>query len=469
MLSDLALPSMLNLESLNLQNQRVLLVGFGVIGQQILGVLNESKIQVVGIVDDLNQSSQIYSKYEVGNISIAIDALKPSVILVTASLFDSFKLQQITEAASEAGIPVFLVPERAEFYLNDSKEVNFRAPTLEDLFARNSLLINFEETSKKIKGLKVLVTGAGGSIGSRIALHAFNLGASQVGLLDRDDCLLHDTAVEITGNMHDHRTPLFVVDIQFASNVEKIFSQFKPDIVIHAAALKHVTTLESYPQNALSVNVLGTLNLLRASEKFKVAEFINISTDKAASTENILGISKYITERMTSAADIRKSKSVRFGNVLGSRASVMNTFKIQSKYHGKLTVRGEDTTRYFMTNNEAASLSLSTLTSDMASGTFVFNMGKPVRILELAQEIAKSSFNKTTLVIEDLQSGEVVHEKLFRDDEDPKPTQVDQVFSVEPPKLDLSEVEKVIANPTDIYKLNEDQARLILNQLFLHR
>jgi dTDP-glucose 4,6-dehydratase len=172
---------------------------------------------------------------------------------------------------------------------------------------------------------------------------------------------------------------------------------------------------------------------------------------------------------MTSAADIGKSKSVRFGNVLGSRASVMNTFKIQSKYHGKLTVRGEDTTRYFMTNNEAASLSLSTLTSDVASGTFVFNMGKPVRILELAKEIAKSSLNETKLVIEDLQNGEVVHEKLFRDDENPKPTQVDQVFSVEPPKLDLRVVEKLISNPTDIYNLNEDQARLILNQLLLHR
>ena len=460
---------MLSLDSLNLKNQRVLLVGFGVIGRQILSVLNESKIQVVGIVDDLHRSDLIDSRYQVENISIAVDVLKPSVILVTASLFDSTKLHHITDTASKAGIPVFLVPERAEFYLNDSEEVNFRAPTLEDLFARNSLLIDFEETSRKLKGLKVLVTGAGGSIGSRIAVHAFNLGASKVGLLDRDDCLLHDTAVEMTGNMLDNRTPLFVVDIQFASNVEKVFSDFKPDIVIHAAALKHLTTLESYPQNALSVNVLGTLNLLRASEKFKVREFINISTDKAASTENILGISKYITERMTTAADIGKSKSVRFGNVLGSRASVMNTFKIQSEYHGKLTVRGEETTRFFMTNNEAASLSLSALTSNMASGTFVFNMGKPVRILELAQEIAKLSLRETTVVIEDLQSGEVIHEKLFRDDEVPKPTQVNQVFSVEPPKLELSDVEKLISNPIDVYNLDDTQARMILNQLFLHR
>jgi FlaA1/EpsC-like NDP-sugar epimerase len=460
---------MLNLESLNLDNQKVLLVGYGVLGKQILSKLIDSKTQVVGVLDDVYQSELIEGRSRVENIAKAISELRPTVILVTASLFDSTKLHQISAAASKANLPVFLVPERAEFFVNDSKEVNFRVPTLEDLFARNSLLIDFEETSRKLQGLRVLVTGAGGSIGSRIALHAFNLGASKVGLLDRDDCLLHDTAVEITGNMHDSRTPLFVVDIQFASNVEKVFSEFKPDIVVHAAALKHVTTLESYPQNALSVNVLGTLNLLRASERFEVKEFINISTDKAASTENILGISKYITERMTAAAEIGKAKSVRFGNVLGSRASVLNTFKIQSKFHGKLTVRGQETTRFFMTNNEAASLSLSTLTSNKASGTFVFNMGKPVRILELAQEIAKSSLNETVVVLEDLQSGEVIHEKLFRDDEVPEPTLVDQVFSVEPPKLELSVVENLISSPVDVYNLDDIQARRIMKQLIEHR
>lgn len=459
---------MLKLDSLNLVNQRVLLVGYGVIGKQILAKLMDAKTEVVGIVDDLNKSDLIEKSYRLDRLGFAIRELKPTIILVTASLFGSPKLNQITIEAFNASLPVYLVPERAEFFLSDTKEMNFRTPTLEDLFARNSLVIDFEETSKKIKGKRVLVTGAGGSIGSRIALHAFNLGALQVGLLDRDDCLLHDVAVEITGNMHDSRTPLFVVDIQFPESVNRVFSDFKPEIVVHAAALKHVTTLETYPQNALAVNVLGTLNVLRASEKFEVKEFINISTDKAASTENVLGVSKYITERMTAAVKVSKAKSVRFGNVLGSRASVMNTFKIQARHHGKLTVRGEETTRFFMTNNEAASLSLSTLTSSETSGTFVFNMGKPVRILELAQEIAKSELDETQIIIEDLHSGEVIHEKLFRDEEVPKPTLVDQVFCVEPPKINLSKVEELLSNPEDIYNLTDKQARNILNYLLLH-
>jgi FlaA1/EpsC-like NDP-sugar epimerase len=458
---------MLNLDGLNLVNQRVLLVGYGVIGKQILTRLLDIKAEVVGIVDDINKSDLIDSSYRIENLALAIRELKPTIILVTASLFRSAKLNQITVDASNASLPVYLVPERAEFFLSDTKEMNFRTPTLEDLFARNSLVIDFEETSKKIKGKRVLVTGAGGSIGSRIALHAFNLGAIKVGLLDRDDCLLHDVAVEITGNMHDSRTPLFVVDIQFPESVNKVFSDFRPEIVVHAAALKHVTTLEAYPQNALSVNVLGTLNVLKASEKFEVNEFINISTDKAASTENVLGVSKYITERMTAAVDVNKAKSVRFGNVLGSRASVMNTFKIQARHHSKLTVRGEETTRFFMTNNEAASLSLSTLTSSETSGTFVFNMGKPVRILDLAQEIAKSELEETQIFIEDLHSGEVIHEKLFRDEEVPKPTSVDQVFCVEPPKIDLSKVQEVLSNPEDIYNLTDKQARVILNNLLV--
>ena len=136
-------------------NQRVLLVGYGVIGKQILARLIDAKTEVVGIVDDLNKSDLIENSYGLDRLAFAIRELKPTLILVTASLFGSAKLNQITVEASGASLPVYLVPERAEFFLSDTKEMNFRTPTLEDLFARNSLVIDFEETSKKIKGAKI--------------------------------------------------------------------------------------------------------------------------------------------------------------------------------------------------------------------------------------------------------------------------------------------------------------------------
>ena len=454
--------SRLSLKGLSVSGQRILLVGYGVIGKELSTKIKELGGIVVGVLEDQQDVSPEkgdFPFYKTQSIRQAISEKQPTMLIVSASLFSAKRFHEVYEIAKEESLPVMIVPERSDFHVGNLREVTLRTPTLDDLFARTALNVDFEEVKKTLSGARVLISGAGGSIGSRIAIHTLALGADSVGLLDRDDCLLHDIAVEMTGQMHNIRTPLFVSDVQFSKSIDRVFQQFRPDIVFHAAAQKHVTTLETKPQNALAINILGTLNMLRSSEKYGVGEFVNISTDKAASLENVLGLSKYVTERLTSGATIDKRKSVRFGNVLGSRASVLNTFRLQAQFFENLTVRGEETTRFFMTNSEAASLSLATLTSNEKSGTDVYDMGQPVRILDLANEVALTSENPIRISIEELQSGEVIHEQLFRPDETPQETGIPKVYRVTPKPIPLSLASQLMKSLDQIYEMDAEQAR----------
>ena len=178
-----------------------------------------------------------------------------------------------------------------------------------------------------------------------------------------------------------------------------------------------------------------------------------------------MGLSKYLTERLTSGAAIQHSKSVRFGNVLGSRASVLHTFRLQAQFFSKLTVRGDETTRFFMTNNEAASLSLSTLASNEVDGTFVFNMGQSVRILDLAREIARAESTSIEIIVENLLNGEVEHEQLFRPEESPVETAVSNVFRVDPSPLSMSTAESLVKSVDEIYNMTSERARAVINSL----
>jgi FlaA1/EpsC-like NDP-sugar epimerase len=462
--------SRISLKGVGIAGQRVLLVGYGVIGKELSEEITSNGGLIVALIEDnvkeLLQHTEV-AVYPTDSLKQAILNQKPTILIVAASMFTATRFHEIADLAKEFSLPLMIVPERSDFHLGKLKEVTLRSPTLDDLFARNSLLVDFEGVENRLNGARVLISGAGGSIGSRIALHSLALGASSVGLLDRDDCLLHDIAVEMTGEMHNPRAPLFVSDVQFSRSIDEVFSKFRPDIVIHAAAQKHVTTLETTPQNALAINILGTINMLQSSERYEVKEFINISTDKAASLENVLGLSKYVTERLTAGSSIENRKSVRFGNVLGSRASVLNTFRIQAQFFGKLTVRGTETTRFFMTNNEAASLSLSALTSDEQTGTYVFDMGQPVRILDLAQEVSASQLNPPEIAIEELQSGEVDHERLFRPDEQPEETSISNVYRVTPKPILVSDALELMPSLNEIYDMSPQRARLTIENLLL--
>lgn len=444
----------------------VVIIGFGTVGRSLLPNLEAVGASVIAILEDqsaVRENVAFCPTYATSEIREVLTKYRPDVILVSTTKIDPSTMRLVSLVARESRIRVEIVPERAEIHTVFNNEVQVRGLSIPDIFARNALDIDFNLLRDFFEGKRVLITGAGGSIGSRIASQLANLGVLSIALLDRDDCLLHDIAVEISGEMFSKRFPIFLCDIQNHGRVMEIFQEFRPEIVIHAAASKHVTTLEEYPQAGMAINVLGTYNVIRAAEFYGSECFLNISTDKAASGSNILGLTKYVGERMTSAAEIPIRKSVRFGNVLGSRGSVLQTFEIQARIFKRLTVRGSETTRFFMTPNEAASLSLTTLTSKESSGTYVLDMDYPVKILDLAEEVAKMSPEKIEIEVRGLLGGEAKHEKLFRDSENPEPTELGNVYRVQIPPLSRRELEELLPNLNLVYNLKkEDCAALIL-------
>ena len=448
--------------------KKVIVIGYGTIGKSLLPNLVAAGATVSAILEDkkaVRETISIYPTYETNDIREVLAKYYPDYILISTTKIDSLTMRLISLVARESRVPIEIVPERSEIHTTFNNEVKVRGLGIADIFARNAFNIDFIKMERFFEGKRVLITGAGGSIGSRIASQLSKLGVLSLALLDRDDCLLHDIAVEISGEMFSKRFPIFLCDIQDSGRIMDIFDEFRPEIVIHAAALKHVTTLETYPQAGMAINVLGTLNIIRAAEYYKCDCLLNISTDKAASGSNVLGLTKYIGERMTAAATIPIRKSVRFGNVLGSRGSVLQTFEIQARIFKRLTVRGTETTRFFMTPNEAASLSLTTLTSNESSGTYVLDMDYPVKIIDLAEEVAKMSPEKVDIEITSLLSGEAKHEKLFRDNETPESTKLNNVYRVLIPPLSKTDLERSLPNSNTVYSLKKEDCSALISYI----
>ena len=448
--------------------KRVLLVGFGVLAREILRSLEQSEIVVVGVLDDGSPIVPDHLNF-LGPISALPDVLEQGscdAVIVAASLIPSKTIAWLTEQTHHFHIPITIAPERVEASSLDSVHDEMtREPRIDDLFARSSLKVDYEQIDRDVAGRRVLVTGAGGSIGSEVVRQLHESGAKQIGLLDRDDCLIHDLAVRLSGRMHDTRLPLIHADIQHAGQLHRAFLQFKPDTVIHAAALKHVTTLEANPANALTINVGGTANVLKACEDFAVDRLVNVSTDKAATRLSCLGMSKYIGERMVEGAGLPGYRSVRFGNVFGSRASVLPSFRLQARHHGEVVVRGSGTSRFFMTVGEAASLILSTLGQIGGCGTYVLDMGNPVSIHRLAEAVIEELGGLASIHHAALGDGEFESERLFATTEVPETTSIEDVFRVNTEPLDRRVVESMMQSLEDIYALDDETVRHHLREI----
>jgi dTDP-glucose 4,6-dehydratase len=447
--------------------RRVLLIGYGVLGSELLVDLEAAGAVVATILDDRHREIDEEPRLRgpVSMLEEVLDGGGVDLLVIGASLITASRINWVTHHARNRNLPVYVAPERSEIDSMENLSEATRVPEIEDLFARSSLVVDRDRISEVVAGRRVLVTGAGGSIGRRTVHQLVRHGAASVGLLDRDDCLLHDVAVELTGSMFHERFPLLHVDVQHRGQVLRAFEGFRPDVVVHAAALKHVATLEADPANAVAVNVLGTAHVLEAAGEVDVDLLVNVSTDKAASRVGSLGVSKYVGERMTVGEGRPGFRSVRFGNVLGSRGSVLHTFRLQAEHHGRVDVRGDATTRFFMTGGEAASLVLSTLTQEDPDGTFVFRMGDPVQILRLAQAVLDDMASGGAIHLTDLEAGEAHHEQLFGDDEDPRDTSIPEVFRVGVPALSRHAVARRVGGLDAAVSMRPDEARALLATL----
>jgi len=276
-------------------------------------------------------------------------------------------------------------------------------------------LLNDDQIQNFFSNERILVIGAGGSIGSALARRLLSAKIKNVFFCDRDESALHALALELSDTAASHSENCFIADIRDPQSIKDVIEKVIPTIVIHAAALKHLVVLERFPREGFLTNIIGTLNVAELCAELRVRHFINISTDKAANPTSVLGKTKKLAELISEEVYIGTGLmqcSVRFGNVFASRGSVIETFVHQIKNRIPVTVTDSQVARFFMSHNEAANLVLAAA-SLQESGTYIQNMGQEVLILDVVNRIAKYLDFKPTIKIVGLKSGEKMHEELY--------------------------------------------------------
>ncbi len=325
-------------------------------------------------------------------------------------------IQSLTEAAERCGLVPKVIPSVLELLTRGARIEGVRDPRISDLLGRRAAATDVASVRGHIAGKRVLVTGAGGSIGAELCRQLYQLEPAELIMLDRDESALHAVQLALRGRALLDSEETVLADIRDRRRVTEVFERFRPDIVFHAAALKHLPLLESCPAEALKSNVLGTLNVLQAAADHGVQSFVNISTDKAANPVSVLGYSKRITERLTSymsAVTGGTYLSVRFGNVLGSRGSVLTALSAQVAAGGPVTVTHPDVSRYFMVVDEAVHLVLQAAAIGRGGEVLVLDMGEPVRIADMARRLAAGTGREVEIVFTGLRPGEKMTEDLL--------------------------------------------------------
>jgi FlaA1/EpsC-like NDP-sugar epimerase len=344
-----------------------------------------------------------------------------STLLIAIPSADSALISDISARARALSMDVKVLPAVQNLNERPLDTSDIRDLTDEDLLGRRKIVIDLQQISDYLVNRRVLVTGAGGSIGSELCRQLARFNPAELIMLDRDESALHEVQLSIHGRALLNTPQTVLADIRDAETIKHIFNTRKPEVVFHAAALKHLPLLETYPTEAYQTNVLGTLTLLEASAQSGVGVFVNISTDKAANPISVLGYSKRIAERITAhfgkTVPTGKYMSVRFGNVLGSRGSVLMSFRDQIANGGPLTVTHRGVTRYFMTISEAVQLVIQAGAIGQSGEALVLDMGTPVSIYEVAKQLVSNSGKAIEIEIVGLRAGEKVHEELFGDGE----------------------------------------------------
>jgi len=366
------------------------------------------RIKGVRVVGDRSRLVEAAKEAEADTLLIAVPSAGPELVT------------ELSELGRVAGLTVKVLPAVQELFEGQVDVTDIRDVTTADLLGRHEIETDVEAIAGYLRGRRVLVTGAGGSIGSELCRQLYRFAPTQLIMLDRDESALHGVQLSIEGRALLDSPDLVLVDIRDRAAMRETLDRYRPNVIFHAAALKHLVLLERHPAEAVKTNVWATIDLLELAADAGVERFVNISTDKAADPCSVLGYSKRITERLTShfsAATGRAYLSVRFGNVLGSRGSVLTTFNQQIERGGPVTVTHPDVTRYFMTVEEAVQLVIQAGAIGRPGEALVLDMGSPVSIAEVAKLLAARSERKVAIEFTGLRQGEKLHEVLLAADE----------------------------------------------------
>jgi FlaA1/EpsC-like NDP-sugar epimerase len=403
---------------------RIIVFGAGEAGAQVVTAMlrdRDSPYIPVALLDDDpgKRNLRIMGVPVVGTrdrIAGAATAYGAKTVLIAIPSAESSLIGPLSKLVTDAGLAVKVLPSNRELFGDTVTVDDIRDVTPSDLLGRHEIKTDLASIAGYLTGRKVLVTGAGGSIGSELCRQLNQFAPSELIMVDRDESALHAVKLLIDGRALLDTPDTVLLDIRDRGAVERLMAERRPDVVFHAAALKHLPMLEQYPGEALQTNVLGTLTLLEAAAESGVSRFVNISTDKAADPISVLGYTKRLGERLTAWMSHRADGvylSVRFGNVLGSRGSVLTSFQAQISAGGPLTVTDPDVTRFFMTVEEAVELVIQAGAIGRDGEALVFDMGAAVRIDDVAHFLAKRAERPIQVVYTGLRPGEKLDEVLL--------------------------------------------------------
>lgn len=434
--------------------QRTLIYGAGFLGKSLVTRMmqdRESPYFPVGLIDDdpAKKHLRLATVPVLGRLEDLPEIARrtrATALVIAFSDVEAAQVRRVSDLVDGLNMRVLVLPPLREMLAGGEKGLaDFREVAVEDLIGRRPVDIRADEVAGYIAGRRVLVTGAGGSIGSELCRQIAEFHPAELIMLDRDETGLQTTQISLTGRGLLTGRDTVLADIRDADTVRAIFLDRKPEVVFHAAALKHVSLLEQYPEEAWKTNVLGTLNVLRAAEAAGVNNFVNISTDKAANPTSVLGHSKRVAEKLTAwtaGSAGKRYVSVRFGNVIGSRGSMLPLFTEQIRVGGPITVTDPEVTRFFMTIPEACQLVIQAGAIGGGGEVLILDMGEPVKILDVARRMIAMSGKDIDIVFTGLRKGEKLHEDLVGIDEDdarplhPKISHT-RVAALDPALLDL--------------------------------
>ncbi|WP_370617614.1 polysaccharide biosynthesis protein [Mumia qirimensis] len=406
----------------------VLVVGAGEGARQLIHAIRRDAAvgwDPVGLIDDdpRKRHLRIEGVPVLGGRGAIADVVRDrgveTIILAIPSARRNL-VRAVAGIADEVGVDVKVLPPVAEILEGRVGVDDVRDLDLTDLLGRAQIQTDLKGIADCLTGRRVMITGAGGSIGSELCLQVQRLGPSQLVMLDRDESALHATQMALHGRAPMDTDDIVLADIRDGDAIDAVFSSYQPDVVFHAAALKHLPVLERFPGEAVKTNVWGTKNVLDAARASGVDRFVNISTDKAANPISVLGYTKRVAEGLTAACDRDGDGtylSVRFGNVLGSRGSVLTSFVHQIAAGLPVTVTHPDATRYFMTIEEAVGLVIQATAIGNGGEVLVLDMGEAVNIHAVARRLIAMSHASVDVEFIGLRPGEKVHEELFGDGE----------------------------------------------------
>ncbi len=425
-------------------SKRVLIVGAGDAGQIVAREILTSRrisLNLIGFVDDSPDkiSSTIHGARVLGplaRIPDLVDEYKIQQVIIAMPTAPGQIIRQVVSLCETARVPAKILPGVYELLAGDVNVNRLREVEIGDLLRRDSVQVDSAQVARLLSGKRILVTGAGGSIGSELCRQIVACNPAHLVVIGHGENSLYKLESRlVTGGFDPRKLQVVVADVRQKRRLARVFSTFRPEIVFHAAAHKHVPMMEDNVADAVTNNVLGTANLVGLAKDYGVERFVLVSTDKAVNPVNVMGMTKRVAElivQMAATETERPYASVRFGNVLGSRGSVVPLFERQIHAGGPVTVTDPEMTRYFMTIPEAVQLVLQASALGTNGELFVLDMGDPIKIADLARDMIELSGLKVgddiEIVYTGLRPGERLYENLFADSEHPERTEHEKIF-----------------------------------------